>query len=116
MDCPDCGSSAGEFRFATWVETHVLDCGPYETFNEEFIVCRECRGRYDVCGWEGSSGLKAEGAVHPVSIDVVAIQQNSLPDRQTGRPLATGSALSVTKDLTRDLLRGRRTRHELLQP
>jgi hypothetical protein len=40
MACPDCGSSAGEFRFATSVETHGLDCGPYETFNEEFIVWR----------------------------------------------------------------------------
>ncbi len=52
MACPDCGSSAGEFRFATSVETHGLDCGPYETFNEEFIVCRECGGRYDIGDWE----------------------------------------------------------------
>ena len=48
MACPDCGSSAGEFRFTTSIETHGLDCGPYETFNEEFIVCRECGGRYDI--------------------------------------------------------------------
>ena len=57
MACPDCGSSAGEFRFATSVETHGLDCGPYETFNEEFIVCRECGGRYDISDWEGTPEL-----------------------------------------------------------
>jgi len=49
MACPDCDSPAGDLRFATSVETHGLECGPYETFNEEFIVCRECGGRYDVC-------------------------------------------------------------------
>ena len=76
MACPDGGSSAGEFRFATSVETHVLDCGPYETLNEEFIVCRECGGRYDVCGWDGAPQLQAEVAASPLSIDVVAIQQN----------------------------------------
>lgn len=52
MACPDCGSSAGDFRFVTSVETHGLDCGPYETFNEEFIVCRECGGRFDLGDWE----------------------------------------------------------------
>ena len=57
MACPDCGSPAGGFRFATSVETHGLDCGPYETFSEEFIVCRECGGRYDVCEWDGTQEL-----------------------------------------------------------
>ncbi len=57
MACPDCGSPAGDLRFATSVETHGLDCGPYETFNEEFIVCRECAGRYDVCEWDGTQEL-----------------------------------------------------------
>jgi len=52
MACPDCGSAAGDFRFVTSVETHGLDCGPYETFNEEFIVCRECGGRFDLRDWE----------------------------------------------------------------
>ena len=51
MACPDCDSPAGDLRFATSVETHGLDCGPYETFKEEFIVCRECGGRYDVREW-----------------------------------------------------------------
>jgi hypothetical protein len=52
MACPDCSSSAGDFRILTSVETHGLDCGPYETFNEEFIVCRECGGRIDLRDWE----------------------------------------------------------------
>ena len=34
MACPDCDSPAGDLRFATSVETHGLDCGPYETFNK----------------------------------------------------------------------------------
>jgi hypothetical protein len=57
MACPDCGSPAGDLQFATSVETHGLDCGPYETFNEEFVVCRECSGRYDVCEWDATQEL-----------------------------------------------------------
>jgi len=69
MACPDCGSSAGEFRFATSVETHGLDCGPYETFNEEFIVCRECGGRYDISDREGTPELQPEVRTPAVDID-----------------------------------------------
>jgi hypothetical protein len=54
MACPDCGSAAGDFRFVTSVETHGLDCGPYETFNEEFIVCLACGGRFDLREWDGT--------------------------------------------------------------
>ena len=54
MACPDCGSSAGDFRFVTSVETHGLDCGPYETFHEEFIGCRACGGRFDLRDWDGT--------------------------------------------------------------
>jgi len=54
MACPDCGSPAGDFRFVTSVETHGLDCGPYETFNEEFIVCLACGGRFDLREWDGT--------------------------------------------------------------
>jgi hypothetical protein len=54
MACPDCGSAAGDFRFVTSVETHGLDCGPYETFNEEFVVCLACGGRFDICDWDGT--------------------------------------------------------------
>ena len=69
MACPDCGSSAGEFRFATSIETHGLDCGPYETFNEEFIVCRECGGRYDIGDWDGTPELQLETRTPEVDVD-----------------------------------------------
>lgn len=52
MACPDCGSPSGELRFATSIETHGLDCGPFERFDEEFIVCRRCGGRFDPRDWE----------------------------------------------------------------
>ena len=52
MACPDCGSSSGEFRFATSIETHGLDCGPFERFEQEYIVCLECGGRFDVDDWD----------------------------------------------------------------
>jgi hypothetical protein len=44
MACPDCGSVLGEFRIATSIETHGLDCGPFERFEQEFILCRRCGG------------------------------------------------------------------------
>ena len=82
MACPDCGSSAGEFRFATSVETHGLDCGPYETFNEEFIVCRECGGRYNISDWEGTPELQLETRTPAVDIDTSrdSAELTSLPD------------------------------------
>jgi hypothetical protein len=52
MACPDCGSPTGDLRFATSVETHGLDCGPYEIYNEEFIVCGGCGGRFGVHDWD----------------------------------------------------------------
>jgi hypothetical protein len=52
MACPDCGSPAGEFRFSTTIETHGLDCGPFERFEQEYIVCLECGGRFDVADWD----------------------------------------------------------------
>src|SRR5450432_1850293 len=54
MACPDCGSSFGEYRIASSVETHGLDCGPFERFEQEFIVCRECGGRFDLRDWESA--------------------------------------------------------------
>jgi hypothetical protein len=44
MPCPDCGSPAGQFRVAESIETHGLDCGPYERFYEEFVICPACSG------------------------------------------------------------------------
>src|SRR5260370_19785812 len=77
MACPDCGSPAGDLRFATSVETHGLDCGPYETFNEEFIVCRECGGRYDVCEWDGTQELR-EISMPSDRIETAAVRINLL--------------------------------------
>lgn len=31
-------------------------CGPFERFDQEFILCRECGGRSDVSDWESTSG------------------------------------------------------------
>jgi hypothetical protein len=78
MACPDCGSPAGDLRFATSVETHGLDCGPYETFNEEFIVCRECGGRYDVCEWDGTQELR-EISIPSDRIETAAVRLNQFP-------------------------------------
>jgi hypothetical protein len=52
MACPDCGSPLGEFRVATSIETHGLDCGPFERFDQELIVCLECGGRFDPSDWD----------------------------------------------------------------
>jgi len=52
MACPECGSSLGEIRFSTSIETHGLDCGPFERFAEEFILCRACGGRFDIPEWD----------------------------------------------------------------
>ena len=51
MPCPDCRSPSGEFRVAEFVETHGLDCGPYERFYEEFVICSDCDGRFDAADW-----------------------------------------------------------------
>ena len=67
MACPDCGSPAGDLRFATSVETHGLDCGPYETFNDEFIVCRECGGRY-----ASASGMARKSCVRSALHQIVS--------------------------------------------
>ena len=76
MACPDCGSSLGEYRIASSVETHGLDCGPYERFEQEYIVCRECGERCDVRDWDTAS---------EVSCDVERLQLVSGPlvDRGT---------------------------------
>jgi hypothetical protein len=75
MACPNCGSPAGDLRFATSVETHGLDCGPYEIFNEEFVVCRECGGRCDVGEWNGTEELR-EITVPSERIVTAAVRPN----------------------------------------
>ena len=79
MACPDCGSPIGDLRFATSVETHGLDCGPYETFNEEFIVCSGCGGRFDVCDWDGTPELQLEVDVAPDPIKTASIPTEPTP-------------------------------------
>ncbi len=51
MACPDCCSSRGESGIFTSVETHGLECGPYEIFSEEWILCLDCGVRFDMREW-----------------------------------------------------------------
>jgi hypothetical protein len=60
MPCPECGSYDGELRGVTSVETHGLECGPYETFYEEFIVCFGCGSRAEISDWDCEPAEKAE--------------------------------------------------------
>jgi hypothetical protein len=65
MPCPDCGSPISEFRIAESVETHGLDCGPYERFYDEFVICSACGGRFDPADWAATAevvGLENDGA------------------------------------------------------
>jgi hypothetical protein len=71
MPCPDCGSPFGEFRVAESVETHGLDCGPYERFYEEFVICPACGGRFDPADWD-AAGLEhdaPEDVTHEANFD-----------------------------------------------
>jgi hypothetical protein len=85
MACPDCGSSAGSQRFVTSIESHGLDCGPYETFNEEFVVCRECGGRCDIRDWDNTPELCLEVVSNPSPARTGAHRQPpaSLSGKQT---------------------------------
>ena len=74
MACLDCGSSFGEYRIACSVETHGLDCGPFERFEQEFIVCRECGGRFDLRDWESAQELPSD-VREPALVDSRVIRQ-----------------------------------------
>ena len=52
MPCPECGSYDGEVRGVTSVETHGLECGPYETFYDEIVVCSDCGSHVDLADWD----------------------------------------------------------------
>ena len=54
MPCLDYGFPFGKFRVAESVETHGLDCGPYERFYEEFVICSDCDGRFDPADWDAA--------------------------------------------------------------
>ena len=74
MACPDCGSSFGEYRIASSVETHGLDCGPFERFEQEFIVCRECGERFDLHDWESAQEVPSDGR-EPALVDARVVRQ-----------------------------------------
>ncbi|MCC6591624.1 MAG: hypothetical protein IT168_33365 [Bryobacterales bacterium] len=40
--CPGCGSDLLVDKTCVWIETHGLDCGPYETGTDEWFECRNC--------------------------------------------------------------------------
>jgi len=61
MACPDCGSPLGEFKHAISIETHGLGCGPFERFEDEYIVCRECGGQFDVSDWDSADSTELHG-------------------------------------------------------
>ena len=42
MMCPTCGKAALSFREANSVETHGLECGPFERFHDEWWECPGC--------------------------------------------------------------------------
>ena len=44
MACPDCGSSTGDLRFVTSVETHGLDCGPYKYSTKSSLFVASAAG------------------------------------------------------------------------
>ena len=75
MPCPDCGSPFGGFRVAESVETHSLDCGPYERFYEEFVICSACGGRFDPADWNvageaaGHENDTSEDVTHEANFD-----------------------------------------------
>jgi len=47
-ECPNCGKRADfKERSSHNVETHGLDCGPYETWDETWLVCSECGAETD---------------------------------------------------------------------
>jgi hypothetical protein len=87
MACPDCGSSFGECRIASSIETHGLDCGPYERFDEEYVMCRECRGMFDIGDWDGGpERLFDEPEPAPVS---AMLHVDQVRPGICGPPLAT---------------------------
>jgi len=101
MACPDCGYPSGEFRFATSIETHGLDCGPFERLDEEFIACGGCGGRFDPRDWEETEEAPhaaLEGVYTPGNHDA-SISELGSPDLaaaavfEEGRPfdVQTGS-------------------------
>lgn len=48
MKCPNCGKEANFTEHSgECVETHGLDCGPYERWTETWLTCNECGAKTD---------------------------------------------------------------------
>lgn len=48
MICPNCGVRATFTEHQEdCVETHGLDCGPYERWTETWLTCNECGAKTD---------------------------------------------------------------------
>jgi len=54
---------------ATSIETHGLDCGPFERFEEEFIACLACGGRFDPTDWDDTPGLFPSSTDVPLPVE-----------------------------------------------
>ena len=47
MICPECGEDVTmRFREADSIETHGLECGPYERWHDEWYECPNCHGQF----------------------------------------------------------------------
>jgi rubredoxin len=46
MICPECGEAQVRFQEADSIETHGLECGPYEIFHDEWWDCPACGARF----------------------------------------------------------------------
>jgi hypothetical protein len=47
MTCPDCKQCELKDRSADCVDTHGLDCGPYERWIEEWWECPSCGAEFE---------------------------------------------------------------------
>lgn len=74
MACPDCGSSPADFRISTSIETHGLDCGPFEKFDQEFILCRNCGGKFDVSDWDDTPEFSGPADEEPGAMSIRALR------------------------------------------
>ena len=65
MTCPECQNADLRYRSADSVETHGLDCGPYEHCHDEWYECPECGTQFD------SAEVAARTPSRPVFIEAV---------------------------------------------
>lgn len=47
--CPECGAEVVlEYHAVDTVETHGLECGPYEHFLDQWYACPECGAKFAI--------------------------------------------------------------------